>query len=416
MNLLSINNRIMSFLQYLPKNIKIRHKYLDRSLPFIGKDIVKIFTGQRRAGKSYMLYQMINYISNNYPDATIIYINKELPDFRFIKNYNDLMDYAMQNKSESGNYLFIDEVQEIADFEKALRGLMSAGDFDIWCSSSNAQLLSGDISGLFSGRSVNIHVNTLNFTEFIDFHDLTDDYSSLNLYLQYGGLPYLRNLELKDEIIFDYLKNIYSTILYKDIISRHNIRNTRFLEDLVSYIADNTGSLVTSNNISKYLKSQLINISTARILEYLKFMTDAFFLIKIPRADLKGKRFFEIGEKYYFNDIGLRNVISGYHPNDIAKILENIVLLHMLSSGYSAFVGFVGNKEIDFVFEKNNKRIYIQVAYQISDEKVYQREFGNLKLVRDNYPKFVVSLDPVNLGEVDGIMHIQLIDFLKSSL
>jgi predicted AAA+ superfamily ATPase len=237
---------------------------------------------------------------------------------------------------------------------------------------------------------------------------------SLNLYLKFGGLPYLKNIALKEDIAYEYLRSIYSTILYKDILTKHKIRNTRFVEDLVNFAADNTGSIVSSKKISDFLKSQKINIPPVRVIEYLKHLYNAFFLIKLQRADLKGKRFFEIGEKYYFNDIGLRNAIIGYKPNDINKILENVVLLHLLNNGYKAFTGSIGANEIDFVFEKNSQRIYVQVAYLISDEKVHEREFGNLKLIKDNYPKYVVSMDSLNLGEDNGIIHLQLLEFLNT--
>lgn len=404
----------MEINKFIPENIIIRKAYLEKAIPFIRKDIVKILIGQRRVGKSYILYQLMQYIMLNDSAANIIYINKELPQFKNISSDDDLLAFVTQNQKKSSNYLFIDEVQEIDDFKKALRGLLALGDWDIWCTGSNAEMLSSDIAGIMSGRSMEIVIHPLNFIEFIEFHRLNNDIDSLNLFLRYGGLPYLKNLELKDDIVFEYLRNIYSTILYRDIISRYRIRNTRFVEDLVNFVADNTGSMVSAKKISDYLKSQQINIPAVRVLEYLRHLCNAFFLIKLPRADLKGKRFFEIGEKYYFNDIGLRNVINGYNPADINKILENIVLLHMHSYGYKAFTGSIGNKEIDFVFEKNNQKIYIQVAYLITDQKVYEREFGNLKSINDNYPKFVVSMDALYLGNDNGIAHMQLHNFLNT--
>lgn len=404
----------MEINKFIPENIIIRKAYLEKAIPFIRKDIVKILIGQRRVGKSYILYQLMQYIMLNDSAANIIYINKELPQFKNISSDDDLLAFVTQNQKKSSNYLFIDEVQEIDDFKKALRGLLALGDWDIWCTGSNAEMLSSDIAGIMSGRSMEIVIHPLNFIEFIEFHRLSNDINSLNLFLRYGGLPYLKNLELKDDIVFEYLRNIYSTILYRDIISRYRIRNTRFVENLVNFVADNTGSMVSAKKISDYLKSQQINIPAVRVLEYLRHLCNAFFLIKLPRADLKGKRFFEIGEKYYFNDIGLRNVINGYNPADINKILENIVLLHMHSYGYKAFTGSLGNKEIDFVFEKNNQKIYIQVAYLITDQKVYEREFGNLKNINDNYPKFVVSMDALYLGNDNGIAHMQLHNFLNT--
>ncbi len=404
----------MKNLHLLPDEIINRKNYIDKAIQFIDKDIIKIFTGQRRVGKSYILYQLIKYISDNNTNVNILYINKELPEFKFINNDDDLLRYVIENQTMARNYLFIDEIQEIIHFEKALRALLASGKWDIWCTGSNAELLSSDIAGIMSGRSIEIPVYSLNFTEFIEFHNLANDSMSLNLYLKFGGLPYLKNIALKEDIAYEYLRSIYSTILYKDILTKHKIRNTRFVEDLVNFAADNTGSIVSSKKISDFLKSQKINIPPVRVIEYLKHLYNAFFLIKLQRADLKGKRFFEIGEKYYFNDIGLRNAIIGYKPNDINKILENVVLLHLLNNGYKAFTGSIGANEIDFVFEKNSQRIYVQVAYLISDEKVHEREFGNLKLIKDNYPKYVVSMDSLNLGEDNGIIHLQLLEFLNT--
>ncbi len=404
----------MKNLHLLPDEIIKRNIYIEKAIPFIDKDIVKIFIGQRRVGKSYILFQLIRYISENIANANIIYINKELPEFKFINDDDDLLKYVAENQTTAKNYLFVDEIQEIIHFEKALRGLLASGKWDIWCTGSNAELLSSDIAGVMSGRSIEIPVHSLSFTEFLEFHKLANDTVSLNLYLKFGGLPYLRNITLKEEIAYEYLRSIYATILYKDIITKYRIRNIRFIEDLVNFAADNTGSLVSSKKISDFLKSQKINIPPVRVIEYLKHLCNAFFLIKLQRSDLKGKRFFEIGEKYYFNDLGLRNAIIGYKPNDINKILENVVLLHLLSNGYKAFTGSIGVKEIDFVFEKNAHRIYVQVAYLISDDKVYEREFGNLKLIEDNYPKYVVSMDSINLGEEKGIIHLQLLQFLNT--
>lgn len=402
----------MKNLHLLPKDIIERRLYLEKAIPYIDKDIVKIFIGQRRVGKSYILYQLISYIKKNRKDANIIYINKELSEFKNINNHDDLIDYARSFEKKSKNYLFIDEVQEIPGFEKALRALLASKKWDIWCTGSNAELLSVDIAGIMSGRFIEIAVNTLCYKEFLIFHKLKHSSDSLSSYIKYGGLPYLHNLELSENIVYEYLRGIYSTILYKDIITRHHVRNTRFVEDLVSFIVDNTGSQVSAKKISDFLKSQKINIAPVRVIEYLKYLCNACFLIKVPRADLQGKRIFEIGEKYYFTDIGLRNAIGGYKPQDINKIIENIVLLHMLCSGYKAYTGSYGVKEIDFVFEKNQKRIYIQAAYQISDKKVYDREFGNLKLIDDNYPKYVVSMDTLNLGDDNGITHLRLEEFL----
>ena len=407
----------MNIAEYLPSEIIIRKKYLEKSLLYLDKDIIKVFTGQRRVGKSYILFQLINYLIKNQSGSNIIFISKELPEFRFIKSDVDLLSFLADKLIEDKkNYLFIDEVQEITGFIDGLRNLLAQRKWDIWCTGSNASMLSKDVAGLLSGRSIEINISGLSYHEYLEFHQLDNSDESLNKYLKYGGLPYLKHLRLDNTTVNEYLKGIYSTILFKDIVSRHGIRNTRFLEQLVLFAADNTGSMLSAKKISDYLKSQGIQMPVNLVLEYLSFLTDAFFLIKLKRTDIKGKKIFEIGEKYYFEDNGLRNMLVGFRQDDINKIIENTVLLHLRSSGYQVFTGNLGSKEIDFICEKNSERIYIQACYIISDQKVQDREFGNLLHIQDHYPKYVVSMDTVKWDSIQGIQHLRLIDFLMMDL
>lgn len=403
-----------NYQQYIPKNVISREKYLQKSLPFLGRNIIKFFLGQRRIGKSYMLFQVIRHIEKTEKNPNIIYINKELPDFRNIKNNEDLINFSNSKLNSVRNYLFIDEIQEIENFEDGLRALLAQRKWDIWCTGSNASLLSDDIAGLLSGRSVEIPVYALNYKEFLQFNGLERGDVSLNKYLRYGGLPFLKHLELSDQVVFEYLKGIYATILFKDIVARENIRNTRFIENLLLFAADNTGSVVSAKSISDFLKSQKINMAPVRVIEYLKYLTNAFFLFKVSRADIQGKRIFEFGEKYYFEDLGLRNVICGFKQKDINKIIENATFLHLKYCGYKIYTGSVGAKEIDFVCERNSEKKYIQVTYMIGGDKVYEREFGNLKAIKDNYPKYVISMDTLKWDNDKGIEHRKLEDFLLS--
>lgn len=401
-----------------------KHDYISRPLyinkikPYINKDIIKVLIGQRRVGKSYMLFQVMDEILKQDKEANIIYISKELVDFEHIKNYQDLLKEINEKKTAKGKqYIFIDELQDIESFEKALRSLQAKKEFDIYCTGSNAKLLSGELATYLSGRYVEVKIYSLTFTEFLAFHKLDNSNTSLIKYLKYGGLPYLINLELKDHIIYDYLKNIYAAILFKDIVKRYNVRNINFLENLVKYIADNTGSLVSSKKISDFLKSQKIQISPQLVIDYLRYLESAFFIFKTTRADIAGKKIFEIGEKYYFEDLGLRHSIIGYKANDIGKILENVVYLHLKALGYEIYVGKLGEKEIDFVCEKESKRLYIQVGYILQDEKTLNREFGNLLKIKDNYPKYVVSMDEAISGtDYKGIEHIYIRDFLQKKV
>jgi hypothetical protein len=403
----------MNIKQYLPKDLNTRHIYLERSTLFIGKNIIKVFTGQRRVGKSYMLFQLAEMIFRQDSNANIQYINKELDEFRFIRDDHDLVKYLENLPKEKKSILMIDEVQEIDNFEDALRSLLASGLWDIWITGSNASMFSADIAGRLSGRYIEIKIHSLSFLEFLDFHHLENSDESLYKYMRYGGLPYLINLELSDHVVFEYLKNIYSTILYRDIIQRHNVRNSRFLEDLIFFAADNTGSIFSSKSISDFLKSQGTNIPPNLVLEYMKHVTEAFLLHQVRRSDIQGKRIFEVGEKYYFNDLGLRHAIKGFLPNDIGKIIENVIMLHLKICNYELNTGLEKDKEVDFVCNKEGKHIYVQATYQVSDEKVFTREFGNLQMIRDNYPKYVISMDPVKWDSYEGILHIQLREFLS---
>ncbi|MEX2485034.1 MAG: ATP-binding protein [Brumimicrobium sp.] len=398
----------------LPKSIIPRTHYINAVEPFIGKAIIKVFTGQRRVGKSYLLYQIIQKVVQ-YDKSNIIYINKEDLAFSFIKTATDLNDYILENKKENyTNYVFIDEIQDISSFEEALRSLLLDEELDIYCTGSNANLLAGDIAGNLSGRYIEIPVYSLSYNEFLIFHKLNDINENLEKYLKYGGLPYLIHLELEDEIIFDYLKNIYSTIVYRDIINRYSVRNTPFLEKLVLFLASNTGSLFSAKKISDYLKSQQTNVPPNQVQIYLQYLVSAFIISAVKRYNIQGKQIFEIGEKYYFENLGIRNAIWGYRLEDRGKIIENVVYNHLLYLKYTVTIGALKDKEIDFIAEKNGEKIYFQVALQLKEDKTIEREFGNLLAIKDNYPKKVITLDEFTGKSVQGIEVIHLRNFLKS--
>jgi predicted AAA+ superfamily ATPase len=388
--------------------------YLEKIRPFINHQLIKVFIGQRRVGKSYLMRQIADEILLQKKEYNIIYIDKEKYEFDEIKDYHHLIQFA-KNKQKAGmNYLFIDEIQEISEFEKALRSLLSDGNFDIYCTGSNAKMLSGEIATTLSGRQITFKIYSLSFIEFCRFNQLEMNLQTLNVYLKYGGLPYLMHLPKQDEIIFEYLENIYSTILFRDVVSRNEIRDVAFLNNLLRFIADNTGSLVSAKKISDYLKSQQSSKTVTVILNYITYLEEAFFIFKVKRKEVQGKRIFEVNEKYYFEDFGLRNSINGYKTADIGKIAENAVYHHLLVCGYETFVGKAADKEIDFVAERNGETLYIQVTTYLTDEKVIEREFGNLLAIPDNYPKMVVSLDEFSGSSTyKGIMHLTLLEFLS---
>jgi uncharacterized protein len=404
---------IRTFSEYKKPYIK-RQQLIKRVSPFIGKDIIKIFTGQRRVGKSYMLFQTGDLILEQFPQANIIYINMELAEFGFIRDNTDLIAYVETKITGNRDCLFIDEIQDIEHFEKALRSLLARGGIDIYCTGSNAELLSGDIAGYLSGRSLEIEVYSLTYPEFLSFHKLNESGETFLKYLRFGGLPYLIHLSLEDHIIFDYLRNIYATILYKDVVNRYKVRNTHFLEQLVKFLADNTGQLFSAKRISEYLKSQRVNISVQVVLNYLNFLTKSYMVFQVSRSDIRGRKIFETGEKYYFENIGLRNAVIGFRQSDISQILENIVFMHLIAKGYKVSVGNLDEFEIDFVAEKHDEKKYFQVTYLMTDEKTTLRESGNLLKIKDNYPKYIISMDELPASNTKGIMQMNIREFLTA--
>jgi predicted AAA+ superfamily ATPase len=390
-----------------------RPLYIDKIKPYIGLQLVKVLVGQRRVGKSSILKLIKLHILEENPNANCIFIDKELHKFKPIKNDSDLLKYLQTIELQEFNYLFIDELQEIEHFERAIRSLLNEGIWDIYCTGSNASMLSGDIATMLSGRQLVVKIHGLSYSEFLDFRKTGHSTKNLDKYLTFGGLPYIINLPDDEQIIWEYLTNIYNTILFRDIVSRHSIRDTGFLENLIAFLADNTGSLFSAKKISEYLKSQQLQKSSSIVNNYIDFLQDAFFLNRVKRKDIQGKKIFEIGEKIYFQDLGLRNLLSGDVPGDKHKILENTVLNHLLMYGWKVFTGKSAEKEIDFIAEKNNETVYIQVTYLLNEQKTIDREFGNLLEIQDNYPKYVISQDAEShRNTYKGIIHLSISQFL----
>jgi predicted AAA+ superfamily ATPase len=392
-----------------------RPRYLNKIEPYINSGLIKVITGQRRVGKSFVLKEVMHHIKQRDTKANILHINKEDYNFIHIKNDKDLMDFInTHRKGVEKHYLFIDEVQEIKNFELALRSLLAVEEWDIYITGSNASLLSGELATMLSGRYIEIGVHALTYPEFISFHRLEESNETFNSFIRWGGMPHLIHLQKTDSVIYEYLRNLHNTIILRDIIDRYNIRNTSFLRDLIMYLADITGSTLSAKKISDYLKSQHINLNPKLVLEYLAYLESVFMVYRLKRMDVTGKKIFEIGDKFFFEDIGMRHAIVPFQQKDIAKVLENLVFHHLLVNGYKVYVGKLGDKEIDFVAIKQDKKLYIQVAYLIPDEKTHQREFGNLLAIPDNCRKIVVSMDPVGSGNYKGIEHIPIRQFLLS--
>lgn len=393
-----------------------RNEYIDKVRPYIGKQIIKVFVGQRRVGKSFIMRQVADIILRDNPQANIIFVDKERLEFAAIKDEMTLNEYVESKLMPTDNYLFIDEVQEIARFELCLRSLLNQNKCDIYCSGSNAHMLSGELATHLSGRYIAIPVYSLSFKEYLHFNKLSSSREALQEYLIRGGMPYLINLPKDRDITFEYLKNIYSTILLRDVVAKESIRNISFLENLVSFLADNVGSTFSVKSISDYLKSQQINLTVPTIQNYITNLCNSYMLYKVPRVDIKGMKIFEIGEKYFFEDLGIRNALRNVNMRtDINKLMENAVYKDLLSRGYKVYVGKLWNKEVDFVADKGEERIYIQVAYLLANDDTIEREFGNLKAIDNNFPKYVVTMDEYPCGQdYPGIRQMHLLDFLMA--
>lgn len=401
------------------KQLIIRRNYLDKIFKYLGKEMIIVLTGQRRVGKSYLLKQFYQEKIKE-PDSNIIYIDKEKREFDFIRNYQNLNDY-IESKfvKDKHNYILIDEVQDIAEFERCVRSYRTEENADVIITGSNAKMLSGELSTIIGGRFKEIYIQPLSYEEFLTFHSLDDNDDSLTQYINLGGMPGLNKIGLYEDDVREYQKDIYNTVLLKDVIMRNNIRNVNFLENLVLYLADNTGKIISANNVSKYMKSNGENISASVILNYLNYLSDAYMINKVNRYDVHGKRLFDSNEKYYFEDNGIRNAIAGgTREGDVEKVIENVVYQNLVRLGYEVFVGQLQSSEIDFVCTKpNGEKIYVQVSYLIVNDETRKREFGNLKKIQDNYPKYVISMTPlITNNDYDGIKHIHLRNFLKNGI
>ncbi len=394
-----------------------RRTYLDAINQWLGKNLIIVLTGQRRVGKSCILKLLAE---NCRQSGNVIYIDKEKHQFEDIQDYRDLNAYIDERiVNGQTNYIIIDEVQTITEFEKTLRSFYSEDNVEVIVSGSNAKMLSSELTTVIAGRYKEIYVQPLSYTEFMTFHNLPDDETTLMLYIEYGGMPGLATIGLDKNFSTEYLSDIYHTTLLKDVVMRNEIRNVTFMDRLVTFMADNEGKIISANSISKYLKAKGHSLSPSIIINYQKMLADAYIIHQVNRYDIHGKRIFESNEKYYFEDHGIRNaIVGGRRDADIEKIIENIVYQHLIRSGYTVYVGLLQAGEIDFVCSKpSGERIYIQVSYIVADEQTREREFGNLRKINDNYPKYVISMTPlVSRNDDNGITHLHLRNFLVEGL
>ena len=397
----------------------IRKPYLDKIEQALGKDVIIVLVGQRRIGKSYLLRQLKDEKAQD-SSANIIYVDKEKKEFDDIRDYHDLNAFIDGHRVKGKtNYILVDEIQDIAEFERTVRSYREEPDTEIVITGSNSLMLSSELTTLIGGRYKEIYVQALSYNEFLTFHQLPDNEDSLAKYINFGGLPGLQKIGLDENDVREYQQDVLNTVLLKDVIMRNNIRNPVFLDNLIRFLADNTGKIVSANSISKFMRSQGQSITSTAVINYIKALCETYVIHKVSRYDIHGKRLFESNDKYYFEDNGIRNCLGGGNrEGDIEKVMENVVYNHLVRLGYEVTVGQLQASEIDFVCSKSTgERVYVQVAYIIADEATRQREFGNLRAIHDNYPKYVISMTPLVTRSNDGgIIHLNLRKFLKEGL
>ena len=399
-----------------------RELYIEKIKPFINKDIIKVLTGIRRSGKSVMLKLIMEELKQNKIDEKqFININFENLINIELTTADKLHEYILKKASEIKKkcYIFLDEIQEVKDWEKCINSLRvnEEYDFDIYITGSNAKLLSGELSTYLAGRYVEFVIYPFSFKEFLEtLKSIQQDVSTreaFQKYVKFGGMPFLYNLTFEEEASLQYLKDIYSSIILKDITQRNKIRDTDLLERVISYLIMNVGNNFSATSISKFFKSENRKVSVETILNYIKAAEESFLIYKVSRDDLIGKKVLNVNEKYYIADHGMREAILGSNQRDINQIFENIIYLELLRKGYNVRVGKVDNLEVDFVCTKGNEKIYVQVTYLLASPETIEREFTSLEKIDDNYPKYVISMDEFDMSR-NGIIHINIIDFLMN--
>lgn len=398
-----------------------RELYLKQIRNFIDKPIIKVITGMRRSGKSIILKLISEeLLEKGVSPQNIIYINFESLMFDDLTEFKALYRYIIEKSQNLKGkiYILLDEIQEVQHWEKAINSFMVDLDCDIYITGSNANLLSSELATYIAGRYIEIKIYPLSFAEYIDFAKKQNPQKILTKeeyfeeYLQFGGLPGIHNFNYDKNNIYQYLADIYNSILLKDVIAKNNIRDVDLLERIVLYAFDNIGNTFSAKNVSDFLKSQGRKLSRETVYNYLKALENAYILSRVQRYDIKGKSILETMEKFYLMDLGFRHTKLGYRSNDIAGYLENIIYLELLRRKYTVNIGKLQTKEIDFIGSFQEKKLYVQVTYLLSSPETIEREFSPLKNIEDNYPKYVLSMDNLKEDNIEGIIRKKIIDFL----
>lgn len=395
-----------------------REMYMSRIRPFIGTDLIKVMTGIRRCGKSVMLELIKEELKETgISPAQFISINFEDMNYEYLKTAKALHEEITKLASSIDGkvYLFFDEIQEVKDWEKCINSFRVSLDCDIYVTGSNARLLSGELATYLGGRYVEFVIYPFSFSEFMELYKTIAPEEPMQKcfqkYLITGGMPYLANIMYSLVPARQYLKDLFNSVQLKDILKRKKIRDVDLLERIIAYTMANIGATFSATSLSKFLKNEQRSVASETILNYIKYCCEAYLFYQVKREDLQGKQILSSNEKYYIADHGIREAVFGGNMKDINLILENIVYLELLRRGYSVNVGRYGDKEIDFVCHKQDEKLYVQVTYLLASEETVQREFGVYDNIRDNFPKYVVSLDEFDMSR-NGIKHCNIRDFL----
>ena len=397
-----------------------REHYLEQLRPFIDKPLIKVLTGIRRSGKSAILTMLKEELAQRgISDENIIFINFESMEYADIDNAKSLYSFVkskIENKLKY--YILLDEIQEVKNWEKAINSFMVDCNADIYITGSNSKLLSSELATYIAGRYIEINVTPLSFKENLEFKriltgtEITNIQKEFIRYIRLGGFPVIHTADYSYEDAYKIINDIYASATLRDIVQRNRIRNIELLEKIVKYVFENIGNIFSAKKVSDYFKNQQRKVDIGTVYNYLDALEGAFIIYRVPRYDLRGKEVLQTNEKYFIGDQGLKYAVMGYKERDISGILENIVFLELKRKGYQVYVGKFDDKEIDFVAEKKEKKIYVQVAYKLSEEATVEREFGALLGVRDHYPKYVVTMEDFWQDNIEGVKHKNLAEFL----
>ena len=389
-----------------------RLEYLEKLKKWKDKDVIKVVTGIRRCGKSTLFDLFINYLHSVGIDSKhIISINLEAPDYDF-QNYRDLYNYVMEKIGDSGKYyVFLDEVQNVKEFQKAVDGLYIKKNVDVYITGSNAYLLSGELATLLSGRYIEIRMLPLSFREYRDYFGIDGDEKLYLRYVNNSSFPYALKLDDEGEVD-DYLDSIYNTIIVQDIAIRKKLADTGMLRSITEFLFSSVGSTMSVKKIADTLNSNGRKISVHTVESYLEALTESYIFNRVSRYDIKGKQYLETGEKYYATDVTMRYALLGRKNLDVGHILENVVYLELIRRGYRVYIGKIGDNEVDFIAINKEGREYYQVSYTTRDEKTLERELSSLQKISDHYPKFILTMDMDPVADYEGIKRINVLEWL----